>query len=225
IDYKDVFGDWADPLGELFKSDYMHNLEVFLDEIYKGRHSEAIPKKDQIFKSFQRVAFANLRVVILCEGTPSGARGNGVALSTDISHYLNPREETIAVEQCVEKTIYKGCNPAFDLTLDHWLNQGVMPVYTTLTGQFGKNHSALWRNFTREVIKGISDNSTGVVFILLGPKARYFRKFISETTHYVYEYHTPTYSLDRDQRWNCPAFKQVNELLKANNGKEFTINW
>lgn len=226
FDYHKVFGDWVEPLKKLFQSDYMYNLTVFLHELYSIKLPLATPRKNEIYQAFQSVPFKNVRVVVLNGEPPIHGKGNGVGLATSLASFGSPSIQTLALEKCIERTIHRGLLLEFDYTLEHWMRQGVIPLHTTLTTEFGKStHRIYWRNFVREVIKGISDNSTGIIFILLGPKARYFKKFISETNHYVLEYHHPKYSIDRKQDWNCPCFKQANDILKANNGKDLVIKW
>lgn len=227
INFKDIFDTWVKPLEKLLKSDYMHNLMVFYHELYKSNNFPR-PLKSQIFEVFKQVPFNNVRVVILGGEPFSGLKGNGILFATNKHEQLRPSGVSMAVENCIEQTIYEGCNIKFDITLEHWLNQGVLPIHSTWTTTFNKNegdHVKLWRNFTREIIKSLSNNKTGIIFILLGKEARYYRKFISENSHYVFEYHLPEHDIKRNADWNCPLFKRVNDLIKSINGKESMITW
>ena len=226
IDYSKIFETWEKPLQPLLQSDYMHNLMVFLHEVYKSNQYPR-PAKKEIFEVFKKVQYNHVRVVILGGEPDKSEKGNGILFATRESSYLRPLPVTLEVEKCIEKTIYEGCYINFDLTLEHWFKQGVLPIHSTWTTPFNNeiDHIKLWRNFTRNLIKILSTNNTGIIFILLGQEARYYKKFINQNSHYILEHNLPQYFMDKQQDWNCPCFKRANQIIKSCNGTQYQIVW
>lgn len=228
--FAEVFGEsWLKPLSSLFQSNYMYNLLGFVQELYTKKEEYPRPRKNEIFQAFREVPFENLRVVVLVGGAPfSNLKGNGIALATRDEEYMRPALITQEVEACIERTVYKGCKINFDLTLQHWLNQGVLPINTSLTTMYrdvGNPHEKLWKHFIREVIKGISSEKKDIVFILLGRNARQYKPLINSFNHHVLEYFHPKYAFSRNVQWNCPCFLRANQILASLGGKENTIEW
>ena len=226
INYEKHFDTWTKPLAPLLESNYMYNLMVFLHELYKSAEQPR-PLKREVFQVFREVPYAHVRVVILSDEPFTDMKGNGIALATAERALMTPSEITDKVHECVETTIYKGCRPGFDLTLEPWLKQGVFPMHAALTTGYNKprEHVKIWREFTRYVIKRLSNSSPGLIFILLGKEAGEYRKFISETDHYVLTYHTPKWSAKQNVKWNCPLFKRANDILIKNTGSDSAIVW
>lgn len=217
INYNQIFGiKWFVELQPFLNTNYMFNLMLFLHELYKTKYMP-LPRKSEVFQVFHKINPLNVRVVILGDGPFYNTKGNGVAFATRESNYLNPSEITLKIEKCIEKTIYKGCKVNFDLTLEHWMEQGVMPLNVALTTNFGKDnaHIKLWRNFTREVLKTIDKYNKNVVFILLGDEARSFKPYLDENKHYVLEYTHPLEAVRNNTDWNCDAFKRTNQIITS----------
>lgn len=226
INYIVMFKTWYRPLLKVLRSNYMFNIMAFLHELYQSPEFPR-PRKSEVFEVFDKVKFKDVRVVILTDEPFPNTKGNGIALATRQSEYLKPSSITLEVEKCIERTIYNGCNLSFDLTLDHWLDQGVLPLHASLTTKFVKpnNHTNLWKEFTRAVITALNDSNPGLIFILLGTEAKKFKPLISEKKHYVFSYHDPLWSIRQKKDWNCPYFKEANKILIDNNGPDFGIVW
>ena len=94
-----------------------------------------------------------------------------------------------------------------------------------LTVEAGKaaSHSAIgWQTFTDAVIKCISDNCSGVVFMLWGNFARSKKDLIDSGKHFVLEAAHPS-PLARGAFFGCGHFATANRLLEAQ-GKA-PIDW
>tara|TARA_R110000851_G_scaffold315229_2_gene477562 strand:- start:10416 stop:11129 length:714 start_codon:yes stop_codon:yes gene_type:complete len=226
IPYKDIFKTWAKPLAALLESNYMFNIMHFIHELYQTPVFPR-PRQLEIFEVFQKVSFTSVKVVILIGEPVPGIKGNGIAMATRESEYIRPSMITEEVHKCIETTIYEGCRPGFDLTLEPWLAQGVLPLHAALTTQFAKKgeHVKLWKEFTRSVINTLNNSAPGIIFILLGKEAVKFKPLINEMNHYVLQYHTPLQAIKEKKDWNCPCFKVANDLLIANNGTDAAIVW
>ena len=76
--------------------------------------------------------------------------------------------------------------------------------------------------FGNDLIKYISDNKDGIIFLLWGNDAKKMKKFIDCDKHHVLEFTHPS-PLSRKSFTDCNHFTKTNEILKNNNKEE--INW
>jgi uracil-DNA glycosylase len=234
IDYKELFSEgWTELLNPLLSSIYMFNLIVFIGELYKikpnlveGKHL-IYPYKNRLFENFRSCDVNNLKIVILGSEPFSNYKATGVPFANTESVHGSTESETILIERCIRKTVYNNDTQyEFDETLKNWCNQGIFLLDVSSTSEEGvKNaHGKYWANFTREVIKIISNEKDNLIFIVWGSDAEYFTKYISSSNnHHILRFNHPSKSLNSD--WNCPNFNQANLILKKiTNGKEM-INW
>jgi len=101
--------------------------------------------------------------------------------------------------------------------LTEWASNGVLLLNAALTVVAGKSgsHMKMWQEFTDYIISYISNNLTGVVFILWGNFARSKKKLICRNRHHVLEAaHPSPLSANRGGFFSCKHFSQCNELLE-----------
>jgi uracil-DNA glycosylase len=108
--------------------------------------------------------------------------------------------------------------------LTHWAEQGVLLLNAALTVEEAKpnSHQKIWTDFTDAVIKTISENSKGVIFLLWGKFAQDKKKLIDTQKHYVLEAAHPS-PLAGDAFLGNKHFSKSNAIL-IENGKE-PIDW
>ena len=109
--------------------------------------------------------------------------------------------------------------------LEPWARQGVLMLNASLTVEAGlaNSHKGIgWQYFTDAVIKCISDNCNGVVFLLWGNFARAKKELIDQSKHYVLEAAHPS-PLAGGAFFGCRHFSKTNQLL-AQQGKA-PIDW
>ena len=109
--------------------------------------------------------------------------------------------------------------------LESWARQGVLLLNAVLTVRSGEaaSHSRIgWEQFTDAVIRYISDNCEGVVFMLWGNFARGKRELIDASRHCVLEAAHPS-PLARGAFFGCRHFSRANAWL-AGTGKS-PVNW
>ncbi len=225
IDYRDIFKEWTHYLNILLTSTYMHNLMVFLNESYKSRMLYP-QKKNVIFKPFQLVNFYKVRVVILGKEPYNDNVNTGIPFAQRDNIFVGFENATYQIEKTIEETQYNGFRLNIDTTLENWTNQGVLPLYAAMTVEKDKSGSNLlhWRNFTREIIKALSTNRTGIIYCLWGEEAQYFKQFINEDSNYILEASNPQ-NIKKINKWDCNHFKEINEIITENNGSDFCIKW
>ena len=109
--------------------------------------------------------------------------------------------------------------------LTSWAQQGVFLLNAMLTVEHkkaGSHKNIGWQQFTDAVIQKLSDNTTGLVFLLWGRFAQSKKPLIDQMKHYVLEAAHPS-PLARNAFAGCQHFSKTNDLLLKNNNT--TINW
>jgi uracil-DNA glycosylase len=110
--------------------------------------------------------------------------------------------------------------------LTPWAKQGVLLLNAVLTVRENEpaSHAKIgWMHFTDAVIRKISDEKKGVVFLLWGKFAEQKQTLIDETKHFVLKAaHPSPFSADKGF-FGCKHFSKTNELL-AKQGLQ-VIDW
>ena len=110
--------------------------------------------------------------------------------------------------------------------LSKWVKrEKILLLNSALTVLPGKSNSfaSLWSPLTDKLIKDISNNTEGVIFILLGKNAKKKKIFIDNTKHFIIEgVHPSPLSANRGF-FGSKIFSLCNNHLKSINKKE--INW
>lgn len=100
--------------------------------------------------------------------------------------------------------------------LEHWANQGVLLLNTTLTVKAHEafSHQAFgWEQFTDAVITTISEQKEQVVFLLWGAPAVKKRGLIDETKHLVLTAPHPSPLSAYRGFFGCQHFSKTNRYL------------
>jgi len=103
--------------------------------------------------------------------------------------------------------------------------QGVLLINTVLTVEdsLPNSHKNIgWEIFTDNIIKHISDNLEGIVFLLWGSPALKKSKLINGTKHHILSSPHPSPLSSYRGFFGCKHFSKTNEILK-NRGKSEII--
>ena len=97
--------------------------------------------------------------------------------------------------------------------------QGVLLLNTSLTVREGKSnsHSKLWRKYTDNIIKYISNNHNGCIFILWGGNAIKKSKYIDISRHHVISSVHPSPLSCYRGFFGSKPFTKANNILISNN--------
>jgi uracil-DNA glycosylase len=202
--------EWKSVLEEEFQKPYFQELTGFLREQTKDR--TIYPPGPLIFKAFENTPFSKVKVVVLGQD-PYHGPGQAMGLSFSV-----PRDCRIPPSlRNVFKELKRDLNiePPDHGDLSYWSRQGVFLLNAILTVEKNKAASHRkkgWEQFTDAVIKKISAQKKGVVFLLWGNFAKSKRKLIDETRHHVLEAAHPS-PLARTGFIDCNHFSKANELL------------
>lgn len=227
VPFDKLFGDWNNYLKDFFKSNYIHNLFLFINEVYNSNTKVEPLTKSKIFKAFKLTQMKDLKVVIIGQDPYPDGSATGLAFANEDEVRGVTSPSLLKISECIEQNVKQGFNLDFDPTLISWAEQGVLLLNTALTVQKYKigSHSKYWKKFTTEIIKTINDNKPGTVFLLWGEHAKSYKHLINKDLHYVLEYYHPSYAARNKFFWNCTHFNEVNKIIEENNGKSECINW
>lgn len=212
---------WKNALAGEFGKPYFESLVRFLHE-EKAAGKKIFPPGSQIFKAFELTPVPQVKVVILGQDPYHGlGQAHGLSFSVPDGVPAPPSLKNIFKE--IESDL--GIRMSGYPNLENWARQGVLLLNAVLTVRSGEaaSHSKIgWIEFTDAVIKYISDNCEGVVFMLWGNFARSKRDLIDRSRHHVLEAAHPS-PLARGAFFGCRHFSQANNLLAAQG--RATINW
>ena len=212
---------WKNALAGEFEKAYFASLVRFLHH-EKAAGKKIFPPGSQIFRAFELTPVDKLKVVILGQDPYHGlGQAHGLSFSVPADMPAPPSLKNIFKE--IESDL--GVKMSGYPNLEKWASQGVLLLNAVLTVQSGAaaSHSKIgWEEFTDAVIKYISDNCEGVVFLLWGNFARGKSALIDHSRHHVLEAAHPS-PLARGAFFGCRHFSQANALLESQ-GKT-PIDW
>ena len=212
---------WKQALQEEFDKPYFAELVSFL-HASKNAGTRIYPPGGQIFRAFDLTPLPEVKVVILGQD-PYHGPGQAMGLSFSVPDGIPAPPSLKNIFKEIEDEL--GVRMSGRTNLDSWARQGVLLLNAILTVEAGKaaSHSAIgWQSFTDAVIKCISDNCSGVVFMLWGNFARSKKDLIDSGKHFVLEAAHPS-PLARGAFFGCGHFATANRLLEAQ-GKA-PIDW
>jgi len=100
--------------------------------------------------------------------------------------------------------------------LSRWASQGVFLLNATLTVRSnlaGSHQNQGWENVTDAVIRTISQDREGVVFLLWGAYAQKKEELIDSKKHYILKAPHPSPLAAHRGFWGCKHFSKANDYL------------
>ena len=212
---------WKDALADEFGKPYFESLVRFLHK-EKSEGKKIFPPGSQIFRAFDLTPLDQVKVVILGQDPYHGVgQAHGLSFSVPEGVPAPPSLKNIFKE--IESDM--GLKMSGYPNLENWAGQGVLLLNAVLTVRCGEaaSHSRIgWEQFTDAVIRYISDNCNGVVFMLWGNFARGKKDLIDSSRHCVLEAAHPS-PLTRGAFFGCRHFSKANAYLQACGRKP--IDW
>ncbi len=212
---------WKEALAGEFEQPYFAALARRLHQ-EKAEGRVIYPPGPEIFKAFELTPVDQVKVVILGQDPYHGyGQAMGLCFSVPDDMPAPPSLKNIFKE--IEDDL--GVKMSGKPNLEGWARQGVLLLNAILTVRAGEaaSHSEIgWQRFTDAVIRYISDNLEGVVFLLWGNFARTKKELIDTSRHHVLEAPHPS-PLARGAFFGCRHFSRTNEILLSEN--KTPINW
>lgn len=213
---------WAKHLSGEFEKSYFEELTTFVKDEYKN--GKVYPAPKNIFRSFDLCPFDKVKVVILGQDPYHGTgQANGLSFAVDDGTKIPPSLQNIFKE--IESDLGKPfVHTSGDLS--RWAEQGVLLLNATLTvraGMAGSHQEKGWEQFTDVVIRALSLERAGLVFILWGNYAKAKGAHIDRTKHLVLLAPHPSPFSAASGFFGCKHFSKANDYLIAH--KESPIDW
>lgn len=216
-----IEASWKEKLNDEFSKLYFLQLTQFLKQ-EREAGSKIYPSGSRIFAAFDCTPFDKVKVVILGQDPYHGlGQANGLCFSVNNGISKPPSLQNIFKE--LHEDIGVPIPAAGNL--EAWAKQGVLLLNATLTvraNEAGSHQQKGWEEFTDAVIKKISADAEGVVFLLWGRYAQAKETLIDHSRHYILKAAHPS-PLARGAFFGCRHFSQTNEIL-TRIGKE-PVNW
>lgn len=212
---------WKVVLKDEFDAGYFADLKSFLVE-QKQKHT-IYPPGSQIFNAFNRTPFNNIKVVIIGQD-PYHGPGQAHGLCFSVPKGIKPPPSLVNIFKELQQDV--GITIPNHGNLEKWANQGVLLLNATLTVKAhtaGSHQGKGWEVFTDNVIKTISEQKEGVVFLLWGRFAQNKEKIIDTSKHFILKSAHPSPLSAYNGFFGCKHFSKTNEILRQS-GKE-EIDW
>jgi uracil-DNA glycosylase len=203
---------WKLPLEQEFEQPYFQELVSFVKTEY-SQHL-CYPQGKHIFAAFDHSPFEKTKVVIIGQDPYHGPnQANGLCFS--VSDGIQHPPSLINIFKEIESDL--GILYPKSGNLERWADQGVLLLNATLTvcaHQAGSHQKKGWETFTDHVIKTISKEQEGIVFLLWGGYAKKKTALIDENKHYILASgHPSPLSANRGYWFGNKHFSKTNDLM------------
>lgn len=208
-----IHESWKNYLDEEFKKPYFSALTSFVKQEYAK--NTCYPNGKNIFAAFDHSTFDQTKVVIIGQDPYHGPdQANGLCFS--VQDGIRHPPSLINIFKELQTDI--GSPYPQSGNLEHWAKQGVLLLNATLTvraHQAGSHQKKGWETFTDAVIKKISQEKEGLVFLLWGGFAKKKAVLIDADKHYILTSgHPSPLSANRGLWFGNQHFSKCNSLLK-----------
>lgn len=207
-----IEASWKQALAEEFEQPYFSALVQFLHE--EKRTGKVIyPPGPLIFNAFNLTPFDQVKVVILGQD-PYHGPGQAHGLSFSVPDGIKPPPSLVNIYKELQTDL--GIAPRTTGNLESWARQGVFLLNAILSVRQAEpaSHSQIgWQTFTDAVIRKLSEERDGLIFLFWGNYARKKKDLIDLRKHSVLEAAHPS-PLARGAFFGCRHFSQTNEILK-----------
>ena len=204
---------WKETLKQEFEKPYFAKIVEFLNkEDLTGM--KIYPPEDMMYNAFNCTPFDKVKVVILGQDPYHGeGQANGLCFSVTKGTKRPPSLVNIFKEISSDLGVpITGRNG----DLRHWASQGVLLLNASLTVRANEpmSHARIgWMQFTDAVIKRLSLEKKGLVFLLWGRFAQEKKNLIDEKCHRILEAAHPSPLSARNGFFGCRHFSLTNEIL------------
>ena len=203
---------WKKVLKEEFEKPYFQHIITFL-KAEKATGKIIYPPGPLIFNAFKQTPFDKLKVVLLGQD-PYHNKGQAHGLSFSVPDGVPKPPSLVNIFKELHSDL--GIKIPESGNLEKWAKQGVLLLNASLTvrkNEPGSHAKIGWLQFTDSVIRKISDEKQGIVFLLWGKFAQEKQAIIDETKHYVLKAAHPSPYSANNGFFGCRHFSLTNELL------------
>lgn len=216
-----IEASWQALLKNEFEQPYFSGITAFIRQEMKAGKT-IYPPGPLIFNAFNTTPVDQVKVVVLGQD-PYIKPGEAMGLSFSVPKGVRVPPSLQNIYKELNSDL--GCPIPNHGDLTKWAEQGVFLLNASLTVEQGKSNSHAkcgWHTFTDAVIRNISEEKEGLVFMLWGNFAKQKAALIDPFKHLVLEAAHPS-PLAGGAFFGSKHFSKANEYL-ATQGKE-TIDW
>lgn len=214
---------WKEKLRHEFSKPYFLEIVTFL-KTEKAAGKTIYPPGPLIFNAFNQTPFDKVKVVIIGQD-PYHNPGQAHGLSFSVPNGMKLPPSLLNIYKEIQSDTGVAMPREYG-NLTRWAEQGVLLLNAILTVRANEpaSHAQIgWMHFTDAVIRKLSEEKTGLVFLLWGKFAQEKQVLIDETRHHVLKAaHPSPFSADKGF-FGCRHFSKTNELLVKNG--EAPIDW
>lgn len=212
---------WKAVLKDEFEQPYFQNMATLLRDAKNGG-KKVYPPGSLIFNAFNSTPFSAVKVVILGQD-PYHNPGEAMGLSFSVPKGVRIPPSLRNIYQELHKDV--GFTIPSHGDLSKWAAQGVFLLNAMLTVEHksaGSHRKIGWQNFTDAVIRKLSEQRQGLVFMLWGNFARRKKVLIDPSRHLVLEAAHPS-PLAGGAFFGSRHFSQANQYLQKQ--EKTPIDW
>ncbi len=208
-----IESSWLEALKEEFEKPYFAAIKSFLLE-EKQKGNLVYPPGSKIFNAFNLTPFSEVKVVILGQDPYHGA-GQAHGLCFSVPEGIAPPPSLVNIFKEIKNDLE--VQPPAHGNLEKWAKQGVLLLnaFLTVRANTPASHSKIgWETFTDAVIKKLSDEKDGLIFILWGRFAQNKEALIDPFKHHILKAaHPSPFSADKGF-FGCKHFSKTNAILE-----------
>ena len=212
---------WYRVLREEFDKQYFSNIVSQLKS-EKAAGKIIYPPGPLLFNAFEKTPFDNVKVIIIGQD-PYHNPGQAMGLCFSVPKGIKTPASLVNIYKELKSDL--GCEIPPHGDLSRWAEQGVFLLNAILSVEqnlAGSHKNFGWQDFTDSVIKILSEQKSGLVFLLWGNFARNKRVLIDSEKHLILESAHPSPLAGNAFQGN-KHFSKTNQYL-ITQGKT-PINW
>ena len=216
-----IHESWKNQLIKEFNQPYFQNLKEFL--VKEKSDHEVYPPGNKIFSAFDHTPWDEVKVVILGQD-PYHGQGQAHGLCFSVPHGIKSPPSLVNIFKELQTDLGIPIPPHGNL--EAWADQGVLLLNATLTvraNQAGSHQNKGWEQFTDSVIRMLSEQKEGLVFILWGRFAQAKEDLVDGRKHHILKAAHPSPFSAHSGFMGCRHFSRTNTILEGH-GKD-PINW
>lgn len=213
---------WFAVLQPQFEAPYFAELKDFL--VAERAQHTCYPPGSKIFNAFDSTPFDKVKVVILGQD-PYHEPGQAMGLCFSVPQGIQVPPSLVNIIKEINTDLGTQI-PVTCGDLSGWAEQGVLLLNATLTvraHQAGSHQRHGWETFTDAAIQALSQQRTGIVFLLWGSYAIAKRALIDQTKHLVLTAPHPSPLSAYRGFFGCRHFSQANAYLQSHGQQP--IDW
>ena len=213
---------WYAVLQPQFEAPYFAQLKEFL--VAERQQYTCYPPGGKIFNAFDTTPFDKVKVVILGQD-PYHEPGQAMGLCFSVPQGVQVPPSLVNIIKEINDDLGTQI-PTTCGDLSGWAQQGVLLLNATLTvraHQAGSHQRHGWETFTDAAIQALSQQRSGLVFLLWGSYAIAKKSLIDSTKHCILTAPHPSPLSAYRGFFGCRHFSQANNYLAAHGQQP--IDW